>query len=124
MSDAGPIDFDSPDLLARLEASEADLDEVPFGLVVMDRDGVVTRYNRAESRLSGLDPERVVGRRFFTEVGPCTNNFMVAQRYEDVADLDETIDYVFTFRMAPTPVRLRMLASSDHDRRYLAIVRR
>jgi len=44
------------------------------------------------------------------DVGPCTNNYLVAQRFLDCDELDEQLDYVFTFRMAPTPVRLRMLA--------------
>lgn len=124
MSDDASIHFDDPDLRAHLDRRDTDVDALDFGLVVMDADGKVTSYNREESRLSGLDPERVVGRHFFTEVGPCTNNFMVAQRYEDEDDLDETIEYVFTFKMAPTPVRLRMMTSRESDRRYLAIVRR
>lgn len=124
VTDAALPDFDDTELLSRLQGDEVRIDELAFGLVVMDTDGVVVGYNRAEAELSGLDPDRVVGRNFFTEVGPCTNNFMVAQRYQDVDDLDETIDYVFTFRMAPTPVRLRMLASPDDPLRYLAIVRR
>jgi hypothetical protein len=36
-------------------------------------------------------------------------------------DLDDTIDYVFTFRMAPTPVRLRMLARAGAGHQYLVV---
>ena len=124
MTDAAPPVFDDTELRSLLRDHEVDIDELTFGLIAMDDAGVVVHYNRAESELSGLDPDRVIGRNFFTEVGPCTNNFMVAQRYQDVGDLDETIDYVFTFRMAPTPVRLRMLASPDDPLRYLAVARR
>ena len=116
--------FDSPDLLALLDGPDVDIDAAPFGVVAMDRSGVVTGYNLAESELSGLDPAAVIGRHFFEQVGPCTNNYLVAQRFSDSDELDETIDYVFTFKMAPTPVRLRMLADAGADRQYLLVQRR
>ena len=116
--------FDSPDLLARVAGRDVEIDAVPFGVVAMDRSGVVTGYNLAESELSGLDPAAVIGRHFFEQVGPCTNNYLVAQRFSDSDELDETIDYVFTFKMAPTPVRLRMLAAAGADRQYLLVQRR
>lgn len=115
-------DFDDQELLDSLEsASLAEIDSLGFGLVVMDRDGTVLGYNQRESRLSGLLPASVTGRNFFTDVGPCTNNYLVAQRYVDGGELDERLDYVFTFRMAPTPVCLRLLARKGSPRQYLAV---
>jgi photoactive yellow protein len=73
--------------------------------------------------LSGLTPSRVVGRLFFSEVAPCTNNFMVAFRFEQEPELDSTIDYVFTLKMSPTPVRLRLLRRPDAPRRFLVVQR-
>ena len=51
------------------------------------------------------------------------NNFMVAQRFEDEAEIDDVIDYVLTLRMRPTPVRLRLLKSAAASRRYILIQR-
>lgn len=114
--------FEDTGLLDALElASLADIDDIGFGLIVMDRAARVLGYNAAESRLSGLPPEGVLGRNFFVDVGPCTNNYLVAQRYADAQELDEQLDYVFTFRMAPTPVRLRLLARAGSPRQYLAV---
>jgi photoactive yellow protein len=119
---AGDLRFGDPQLLDSLEsAALADIDGIGFGLVVMDRDGIVLGYNQRESRLSGLPPAQVTGRNFFVDVGPCTNNYLVAQRYADSDDLDEQLNYVFTFRMAPTPVRLRLLARKGSQRQYLAV---
>jgi photoactive yellow protein len=119
---AGDLRFGDPLLLDALEsAALADIDGIGFGLVVMDRDGIVLGYNQRESRLSGLPPAKVTGRNFFVDVGPCTNNYLVAQRYADSDDLDEQLNYVFTFRMAPTPVRLRLLARKGSRRQYLAV---
>ena len=121
--------FGDPGLLDALESVPVDrVDDLVFGLIVMDRDGGVTGYNQAESKLSGLPVDEVVGRNFFVEIGPCTNNYLVAQRFQDAAaseaagaDLDEQLDYVFTYRMSPTPVRLRLMARRDSARQYLAV---
>jgi photoactive yellow protein len=64
-------------------------DALPFGVVAMVPDGTVTAYNTAEAALSGLTPSRVVGRNFFTSVAPCTNNFMVAHRFEAEPEIDD-----------------------------------
>ncbi len=104
-----------------MASSDAQLQDTPFGVVAMDADHRVVIYNRAESTLSGLSPDRVVGRHFFSEVAPCTNNFLVAHRFETESDLDATIDYVFTLRMKPTPVRLRLLTRPEAARRFLLV---
>jgi photoactive yellow protein len=117
--------FAELDLLDRLEESgDAALDEAPFGIIGMTVDGVVTTYNVAESRLAGLSPAKVIGRHFFSEVAPCTNNFMVAQRFENESVIDVVIDYVFTLRMKTTSVRLRLLKQAGRKRMYLLVERK
>ncbi len=123
---AGTRQFGDPGLLSVLEGCPLEsIDEFGFGLIVMDRDGRVIGYNQAESQLSGLPVSEVVGRNFFVQIGPCTNNYLIAQRYQDARglneELDEQLDYVFTYRMAPTPVRLRLLAGRGSSRQYLAV---
>lgn len=116
--------FTEPDLIDRLEAADdAALNMVPFGVVAMSRDGLVTSYNASESRMSGLSSGNVIGRHFFSAVAPCTNNFMVAYRFETENTLDALIDYVFTLRMQPTAVRLRLLKQPERQRMYLAVER-
>jgi len=120
--DATLVDFRSPTLFAWLENATAEaLDSLPFGVVAIARDGRVERYNLAESKLSGLTPSRVVGRNFFTSVAPCTNNFMVAHRFESESEIDDVINYVFTFRIAPLKVRLRLLKRSGAECAYLIV---
>lgn len=101
--------FDAADIIKRLPAmSDAELDALPYGVVEMDALCTVLRYNSVESRYSGLPPAMALGRHFFRDVAPCSNNPHVAQRY-DSATLDETIAYTFSLRMKPVPVTLRML---------------
>jgi photoactive yellow protein len=107
--------FQQPELLPALEALEPNgLDELDFGLIGIDAEGIVQRYNALESRLSGLQVARVMGRPLFTVIAPCMNNEMVAGRFQtamqDGTALDTTIDYVLALRMRPVKVLLRLLA--------------
>ena len=122
--DAATLAFDAADAIAWLDAADgATLDLLPYGVIRMDRHGMVTHYNRTESLVAGLSPERVMGRHFFTTVAPCANNALVAFRFNAEPSLDATIDYVFTLRLRPTPVRLRMLRVPEGRHAYLLVHR-
>ena len=95
----GPSSFAAPGLLHWLaHATPAQIDALPMGVVTMLPDTTVIHYNACEASLSGLTPARVVGRKFFADVAPCANNAMVAERFA-ASELDDTIDYVFTFKI-------------------------
>ena len=120
-----PTVFTDPNLFDWLStATAAEIDKLPFGVVGMTLDGTVDVYNVEEGKLASLTPSRVIGRNFFTSVAPCTNNFMVAERYATEPDMDVVIDYVFTLRMAPKKVHLRMIKRSDSQQMYLVVERR
>ncbi len=119
---APQIAFDAADVHARLDAlTTEELDLLDFGVISFAADGTVVRYNRFESQRAGMATERVLGRHFFTEVAPCTNNFMVATRFEEEPTLDATIPYVFTFRMRPTQVELRLLQAPGAAHAYILV---
>jgi photoactive yellow protein len=128
MTTATPT-FDDRGLADILAASSQEqIDALDFGVIGFDADATVQRYNAFESQAAGLSPQRVIGEPLFTNVAPCLNNFMVAQRFEDAADegseLDDTIDYVLTLRMRPVKVKLRLLASAAGGTRYVLVQRR
>jgi photoactive yellow protein len=123
------LSFSAPDLHTSLaQLSTDDLDRLDFGIIGFDDETNVCQYNRTESEAAGLTPSRVLGQPLFTNVAPCMNNFMVAQRFEDAQDddtvLDATIDYVLTLRMRPVKVALRLLAAPDHAIRYVLVQRK
>ncbi len=119
-----PMAFDSPGLLPGLAAaSKSELDELKFGVVEMDLEGIVLRYNRAEAQQAGLSEDQVVGRQFFRDVAACCNNQRVAQRYEQPS-LDETIEYTFAFQMRLTPVTLRLIKDAGAAVMYMLVLRR
>jgi photoactive yellow protein len=116
-------DFDTITIDALEALGRAGQDDLPFGVIGFDAATIVDTYNATESRMSGLDPSGVVGVPFFDAVGQCMNNFMVAQRFEDEPELDAVLPYVLTLRMRPTRVRLRLLATAGHPRRFILIER-
>jgi photoactive yellow protein len=129
MNPASSLAFAAPGIGRLLDAaSQAELDQLDFGVIGFDADTTVRIYNATESQAAGLSPQRVLGLPLFTSVAPCMNNFMVAQRFEDAADagleLDATIDYVLTLRMRPVKVALRLLAHPARATRYVLVGRR
>lgn len=113
--------FDSPDLAAWLaEQPVGQLDELDFGLVSLTPEGKVVAYNRALSILTGVTNEQAMGKHFFTEVAPCTNNFMVAEKYQEPT-LDQTMPYMFTYVTTPTKVRLRLIKDQEGNAYMLAV---
>jgi photoactive yellow protein len=129
MNESILLAFNQPDIASRIDAlDDAELDSLDFGVIGFDAASAVRRYNSFESKLSGLTPQRVLGSALFTDVAPCMNNFLVSQRFEDATAggtaLDATIDYVFTLRMRPAKVLLRLLAAPGLALRYVLVERR
>jgi photoactive yellow protein len=59
------IDFDAPDLAVRIERlSQHELDNLPFGVILLDREGTVLFYSATEARLSGYG-ENPLGKNLF-----------------------------------------------------------
>jgi photoactive yellow protein len=121
MTSATPT-FDDRGLADFLAASNQEqIDALDFGVIGFDADATVQRYNAFESQAAGLSPQRVMGEPLFTNVAPCLNNFMVAQRFEDAADDGSDL---LTLRMRPVKVKLRLLASAGSAVRYVLVQRR
>jgi photoactive yellow protein len=52
--------------------TEDELDSLPVGMIQLDRDGTVLRFNQTESSLARVEKDEAVGKSFFDEVAPCT----------------------------------------------------
>jgi photoactive yellow protein len=102
--------FDAKDLF---ELSEAEIDELPFGLISVDGRGDILQYNSYESRLARLSKERVIGRNFFRDVAPCTAVQDFMGRFErfvqEPGDGAESFDYVFPFTFGRQHVNITFL---------------
>ena len=106
----------------RMSAEE--LDALPFGAIRLDRTGKILSYNMTESKLTGRDPKRVIGRNFFSDVAPCTNVQAFAGRFrEGVAkgDMHVIFPYRFDFEMAPRDVSVTLFYSKQTDTAWVFV---
>lgn len=90
-------------------ASENELNQKDFGIVKLDDRGNVLFYNDYESKLAGIKKEDAIGKNFFTDVAPCTNNGLFMGSYKDGVEQNKLkilFFYTFTYRMAPTNVKV------------------
>jgi len=119
--------------------SQEEVDELPYGFVVLDEEGTVMLYNRYESALSRLPPERVIGKNFFRDVAPCTRVEAFFGRFRallaDDARTEESFRFRFVFRhgaqdvavqfvKAPPVTSLPLVCRDSAARIFMTVVRR
>lgn len=106
------MSFAKPDVLAKLDTmSKAELDKLPFGTVKVDDAGVIKEYNKYESQLANVTQAAAMGKNFFTQLAPCTNNAVFYGNFKKgVAAKAYNLMFVYTFsyNMTPTPVRIHL----------------
>lgn len=92
-----PPEFSFPDLGRAVEAlSPEEIDNLSYGVVKLDAEGVVRLYNKTEARLSGYKNRQALGLSFFTEVAPCMRNAYFTDRIEKARRLGK-LDISFSF---------------------------
>jgi photoactive yellow protein len=104
--------------------TETELDALPFGAIRLDKDGKVLTYNMTESKLTGRDPKRVIGRNFFTEVAPCTNVQTFAGRFHEgvrKGEMHVIFPYRFDFKMAPRDVTVTLFYSKQTESAWVFV---
>ena len=91
-----------------------ELDTLPYGMIQLDATGRILKYNAVESRLAQLPKESTIGKKFFSEVAPCTK---VRQFYGQFKEgvlresLDTTFSFHFAFKQNPRDVTVRLFYS-------------
>lgn len=105
-----PGDADALTVDAVSTMTPEDWNEVAFGVIELDQDMIVRTYNRAESSLAQRDPAATLGRHFFTDVAPCTDNPGFRGRLEALSHGgDLRFDFEFAFAWGARRVRVRAL---------------
>ena len=113
--------------LAQASAVE-NVDELPFGVIVVDRSGTIMEYNRYESDMTGFSRERVLGRNFFHDVAPCTAIRDFEGRFDTFLTSHETsiepFEFVFPFAKGPQRVTIVFVRNNyESDRATICVVR-
>lgn len=101
------------------ELTREALDELPYGVITLDRRGLVLRYNQAEAAFARRAQGRTVGMNFFADVAPCTNVQAFKGRFDDFAAHHDSgvdrFDFSFAFRWGRHDVSITLLRKAEHD---------
>ena len=77
-----------------------------------------------EAKLTGRDPQRVIGKNFFTQVAPCTNVQRFAGKFREgvaAGELHEVFPYRFDFEMAPRDVTVTLFYSKTTETAWVFV---
>jgi photoactive yellow protein len=89
--------------------SQDEIEILPFGVIWLNKDGVVLGYNSAEQQLSQKKAQDVLRRNFFTEIAPCTQvkNFQGRfQKFLGGERVTQQFDFVFNFQSTKIEVNI------------------
>lgn len=103
--------------------SPEQLDKLPFGVIIVDKEGKINSYNQAEEQLSGRSAGEVIGKNFFTEVAPCTRVKEFQGRFQQLIASDKPatrFNFVFRFRQGDVAVGI-MIARLDEERAAITV---
>jgi len=122
------LEFVSPNTLSRLGVlTQTECDALPHGAVKVDSEGKILMYNDYEANMAGLDKTSVLGRNFFTEVAPCTNNRLFYGKFKAgvlEGNLQIKMPYTFTYKMRPTNVLIHMLVDKNSQTNWIFVLKR
>lgn len=99
--------------------SSAEFDAMPFGMIKLDREGVVKSYNSWEAQLARRKASEVIGKNFFTDVAPCTNVAEFRGQLDALCAAggkSHIFDYDFAFPWGRRRVRVRFVIESTDER--------
>lgn len=121
------INFDDSNVVQELDKmSRQELDQLPFGAIKVDNEGLIAEYNKAEGEIVNRNPTDTYGKNFFFEVAPCTSMEDFWGRFRDGVQkgkLNAEFDYTFDYRMYPTGVRVKMLNSGESQKYWILVKR-
>jgi photoactive yellow protein len=108
---------DAPPAVSMLDAmTVAQIDALPFGVIKLDRDGLVQRYSEVERQHSGYNLGSPVGLEFFSVVAPCMNTARIRGRIEQgICDgvFDAEFSHVGDFNDARREMTIRAYSATD-----------
>lgn len=107
--------------------SAAELDALSIGVVKVDDKGTIQMYNKEEGRIGNVNPASVIGKNFFTQVAPCTNNRLFFGKFkEGVAkgSMSFSMPYTFTYKIKPTNVLIQMYRDTATNTNWIIVKQR
>lgn len=106
--------------------SGKDMDQLAFGAVKLNENGIIESYNAAEGAITGRDPKSVIGKNFFKDVAPCTATPEFEGKFKagvKSGDLNALFEYVFDYNMTPTKVKVHMMKAKVGEGYFIFVKR-
>lgn len=99
---------------------------LPFGAILLDRNGGIVKYNKAEGLIAGHDPSSVIGKNFFNVIAP----FAKGKRFHGeflkfnrTGRVNTLFDYEFGHKGAKVKVRIHLKSQPDGQTCWLFVKR-
>jgi photoactive yellow protein len=109
------VQFDASNLVEQIEQlSQRELDHLPFGVILLDRDGTVMFYSQNEARYSGYG-KIPIGQNMF-EISPCMAAKDFRGRIElamEAGPFDLEFGWAGDFADPTRDLRLRVISSNN-----------
>lgn len=119
-----PFGTDAIDNILQQEPHRAEM--LPFGAVLLDRQGNILKYNQAEGLIAGRDPSSVIGTNFFNEIAPCAKGKRFHGEFLKFAStgaVNTMFDYEFDYKMNRTKVRIHLKSAADGQTCWMFVKR-
>ncbi len=120
------VKFGSADVENLLAQDPSRAETLPFGAILVDRDGNIMKYNQQEAFISGRAPEACLGKNFFNDVAPCAKGHQFQQKFQQAVitgQINTVFEYTFDYKMEPTKVRVHMKSTSANEGIWILIKR-
>ena len=120
------IPFGSQDLDNILAREPQRAEYLPFGAVMLDRNGKIVKYNRAEGLIANRTPDEMLGKDFFNEVAPCAKGkrfhgeFLSFHR---TGQVNVMFDYKFAYKGANVGVKIHLKSQPDGQHCWMFVKR-
>ena len=120
------IPFGSQDVDNILSREPQRAEYLPFGAVLLDRQGTIMKYNKAESVIANRNPADVVGKNFFNDIAPCAKGkrfhgeFL---KFHQTGQINVMFDYRFAYKGADVGVRIHLKSQPDGQFCWLFVKR-
>jgi photoactive yellow protein len=96
---------------------EKSRNDLPFGLIKLDRSGKILEYNMAQASIAGIDPREAIGKNFFLDLAVCTQRPEFFGKFKEGVDkgqLNALFEFTFDMNMKPTRVRVHMVLAREY----------
>lgn len=114
-----PTSFNTSDLERAKRLHGENLDVLPFGVIVVDKDGTVVEYNAYEREMADIGARPVIGLNFFRDIAPCTAIQEFQGRFREFLTSHETsiepFEFLFPFKRGPQNVTVVFVRLSNDD---------